>query len=173
MKRNLFSLALIVGLATISNAQVGVNTDTPASTLDVSVKRNGTTLDNSQTYGLQAPRLTRTELTNITATYGQNQRGALIYVTDISGGNATGQRINVTAIGYYYFDGTVWQALKGSMSSQTEPWRVATTTNEATLNTQDIYQDASIGIGDFSTSAPQAALHIRGTGDSSDNIIQE
>ena len=168
MKKNLFSLALIVGLTTITNAQVGINTDTPSSTLDVSVKGTGATFDNSQTYGLQAPRLTRAELTNISATYGQNQRGALIYVTDITGGNVTGQRVNVTAIGYYYFDGTVWKALK-----ETEPWRVADSSTEATKNDQNIYQNARVGIGNFLESSPETAFHILGTGGANDNLTFE
>jgi hypothetical protein len=67
--------------------------------------------NNTQTFGLQAPRLTRAELTANTATYGSNQTGALIYITDVTGGDTAGQRINVTATGYYYFDGTVWQRL--------------------------------------------------------------
>src|SRR5690606_17290534 len=44
----------------------------------------------------------------------------------------------------------------------TEPWRVATTTNEATANTENIYQDANVGIGDFSAAAPIAKLDVRG-----------
>lgn len=94
-------------------AQVGINTASPKTTLDVSATRDtsGVITNNTQTFGLQAPRLTRAELTANTATYGTNQTGALIYITDVTGGDATGQRINVTAMGYYYFDGTVWQRL--------------------------------------------------------------
>lgn len=96
-----------------SFAQVGINTASPKTTLDVSATRDtsGLITNNTQTFGLQAPRLTRAELTANTATYGINQTGALIYITDVTGGDATGQRINVTAMGYYYFDGTVWQRL--------------------------------------------------------------
>ncbi|MCS4300984.1 hypothetical protein [Chryseobacterium sp. BIGb0232] len=105
-----FSAILISGFAF---AQVGFNTNVPKTTVDVSAKRDGSGVitDNTQTFGLQAPRLTRAELTVNTATYNSNQQGALIYITDVTGGDATGQRINVTAMGYYYFDGTVWQRL--------------------------------------------------------------
>ena len=105
-----FSAIFISG---ISFAQVGINTSSPKTTLDVSATRDNSGLitNNTQTFGLQAPRLTRAELTANTATYGSDQTGALIYITDITGGDATGQRINVTATGYYYFDGTVWQRL--------------------------------------------------------------
>ncbi|SDJ09478.1 hypothetical protein [Chryseobacterium jejuense] len=105
-----FSAILISGF---SLAQVGINTTLPKTTMDVSAKRDtsGLITDNTQTYGLQAPRLTRAELTALTATYGSDQRGALVYITDVTGGDATGQRINVTAMGYYYFDGAVWERL--------------------------------------------------------------
>ncbi|WP_160137493.1 hypothetical protein [Chryseobacterium sp. c4a] len=105
-----FSALFIAGF---SFAQVGLNTSVPKTTMDVSAKRDtsGLITDNTQTYGLQAPRLTRAELTANTGTYGSNQVGALIYITDVTGGNATGQRILVNAIGYYYFDGSVWQRL--------------------------------------------------------------
>ncbi|KAB1231399.1 hypothetical protein [Chryseobacterium viscerum] len=105
-----FSAILITGF---SFAQVGFNTTSPKTTVDVSAKRDtsGLIADNAQTFGLQAPRLTRAELTANTATYSSDQSGALIYITDVTGGDTTGQRINVTAMGYYYFDGAVWQRL--------------------------------------------------------------
>ncbi|SIS76304.1 hypothetical protein [Chryseobacterium gambrini] len=91
-------------------AQVGINTTDPRGTLDiVGVANSLTTID-----GVIAPRLTRAQLTakgNIL--YGTNQIGAIIYVTDISGGDTSSQRINITQIGYYYFDGALWQFIQG------------------------------------------------------------
>ncbi|PWW20389.1 hypothetical protein [Chryseobacterium sp. AG844] len=112
MKTKFTHLTAIL-ISGVSFSQVGINTASPKTTLDVSATRDtsGLITNNSQTFGLQAPRLTRAELTANTATYGINQTGALIYITDVTGGDATGQRINVTAMGYYYFDGTVWQRL--------------------------------------------------------------
>ncbi len=108
-----FTQLCAVLISAFSFAQVGFNTTSPKTTVDVSAKRDtsGLITDNTQTYGLQAPRLTRAELTANTATYGSNQTGALVYITDVTGGDTAGQRINVTAMGYYYFDGTVWQRL--------------------------------------------------------------
>lgn len=109
MTRKAILLSLLIsGLTT---AQVGVNIAEPNTTLDVSAKRNSANVltDTAQTYGLQAPRLTRAELASLTAPYGTNQNGALVYITDITGGDALGQRINVNTIGYYYFDGALWQ----------------------------------------------------------------
>ncbi len=112
MRKNLTTL-LTVALLTASSdifAQttgVGVNTTTPNSTLDVNGKLGVADID-----GLQAPRLTRTQLSaKGDSLYGADQKGALIYITDISTGNNTGPRTNIDSIGYYYFDGTVWQKL--------------------------------------------------------------
>lgn len=131
-------------LSTIAYSQVGVNTEVPKTTLDVTAKRDiaGNITDNTQLIGLQAPRLTRAELTANTATYGTDQKSALVYITDVSGGNVSGQRINVTAVGYYYFDGSLWQAI-----------RPATFTADVRrIGTNHISEDA--GVGSNGTSIP-------------------
>lgn len=84
---------------------VGVNTTAPKTTMDVAARLGSTDAD-----GLQAPRVTRAQLTAKGNTiYGTEQTGALIYITDISGGDTSSQRANITAPGYYYFDGSLWQ----------------------------------------------------------------
>lgn len=110
MKKNVTTLLTAVLLAASSGifaqtAGVGINTTTPNSTLDVNGK-----LGTADPDGFQAPRLTRTQLSSKgDALYGADQKGALIYITDISSGNNTGPRVNIDAIGYYYFDGALWQ----------------------------------------------------------------
>ncbi|WP_160138493.1 hypothetical protein [Chryseobacterium sp. c4a] len=102
--------------------QIGVNTPTPQTTMDISAKRDasGNITDNTQLIGLQAPHVTRAELSANTAPYGSGQEGALVYITDISGGNTNSPRTNITTIGYYYFDGTLWQKINMSASDN---WR--------------------------------------------------
>jgi len=166
MKKNYLSIAFIAfGLA---SGQVGINTDSPKTTLDVNAKRDpsGIITDNSQYIGLQSPRLTRAELTNNTATYGTDQTAALVYVTDVSGGDTNIPRNFVDAPGYYYFDGVLWQKFIGGASSSngTEPWRVRTTTMEATLNTQDIYQKGNVAVG---TNQGVGTFHVDASKDNS------
>ena len=109
MKKFLFPLFSVIlfsnAVAQSYNNRVGINTTTPQTTLDVTAPN-----DNSHIAGIQAPRLTREELTaKGDSLYGEDQKGTLIYITDVSRGNATGQRVVVTEPGYYYFDGSLWQ----------------------------------------------------------------
>ncbi|MFP3733126.1 hypothetical protein SB690_20410, partial [Bacillus sp. SIMBA_006] len=58
MKKQIIFLNLL--LSTYSYSQVGINTENPKSTLDVSIRKDTSgKIDNLQTYGLQPPRLTR------------------------------------------------------------------------------------------------------------------
>ena len=105
---------LLVGMSCASLAfsqtketkgSVGVNTNTPKSTLDVNAKdKNSTT----EIVGLQIPRTTRAEITAKNSLYGNNQIGAMIYVTDISGGDAdeSSPRKYMTKTGVYQLTNT-------------------------------------------------------------------
>jgi hypothetical protein len=52
---------------------------------------------------------------------------------------------------------------KISQSPYLEPWQVGNSTTLASLNTQKIYQNGYVGIGDFSASNPLTNLDIRGS----------
>lgn len=164
MKKSLIAVFSLIGISAFSQTgRVGINTETPQTTLDISGKKdtNGDLLPTDMT-GLQAPRLTRAELTaKGDALYGTNQKGTLIYITDISGGDFLSQRINITSVGYYYFDGTEWK--KMSASSAIEPWYVQGGTNQATSNADHIYQNGRVGIGNFATASnPLKQLEVKG-----------
>ena len=91
-----------------ATAQVTIGSgDLPAATLDVvATKTDGTTAE-----GIIAPRLTLAQLKAADAQYLAAQTGTVVYVTDATGGT-TAKTVNVTAVGYYYFDGSVWQTVK-------------------------------------------------------------
>lgn len=117
MKIMKVSLILISACLSVSLAfgQVGVNTQNPQSTLDVSA-------DNSiVAAGIIAPRQTCQQLIAKAAGYTVNQKGAIVYVTDISGGTSTATA-NITEIGYYYFDGMLWQPFSSSSSGSPDNW---------------------------------------------------
>ncbi len=136
-------------------AQVG-NTVNPKATLDITKKNDVSAID-----GVLPPRLTRAELTaKGEGLYGADQNGLIVYITDVTRGNASSQRRNIDEIGYYYFDApsNVWKKVN------TIPWKIigATTTTQATLNTQNIYQNANVAIGDYSTTAATEKLDVNG-----------
>ncbi|PXV68046.1 hypothetical protein CLV62_10276 [Dysgonomonas alginatilytica] len=82
-------------------AQVGVNTETPAATLEVVAGSTGATTAE----GFIAPRLTGDQLAGKNAQYAAAQNGAIVYVTDVPAAPA-GKTIGITASGYYYYDAT-------------------------------------------------------------------
>ncbi len=137
MKKALFTATILA--SAISFAQVGINTATPKATLDVVAAPS----DITKTDGLIAPRITGNELKTKDALYTAIQTGAIIYAT-AAASPVTSKTINVTAIGYYYFDGSIWQKLK---DSYVEPWVDISTNVPATSNTQNIYQTGKVSIG--------------------------
>jgi hypothetical protein len=99
--KNLFTL-LVFSLALSTHAQVGIGTVTPTATLDV-VAANPTGLT-TDVDGVLVPRVTRERARAMAAV----PTSTLIYVTEVATGTATGTAINITTIGFYYFDGAAW-----------------------------------------------------------------
>lgn len=150
--------------------RVGINTPEPKTTLDVSGKKDdlGNLLTTDVT-GLQPPRLTRAELTDKgDDLYSYDQQGALVYITDISGGDDLTQRVNITATGYYYFDGELWQEVR------IEPWNNVATKKPASKNTQDIYQMGRVSVGTNNNNGSKFNVLVTGqeTNFSETNSIQ-
>ena len=105
MKISVITMAACL-LSISAFGQVGINTQTPAATLDVTARTTGTSTTTAE--GLIAPRLTITDLNAKASAYGAAQAGSLIYVTDAANGIPAGQTANINAAGYYFFDGTGW-----------------------------------------------------------------
>ena len=118
MKKFLLTAIMLVGLSALSKAQqgrVGINTTTPAATLDVVAN----TTDNARPDALLVPRMTRAQLLAKDAAYTSAQNGALAFVTTIDG-TATPKTTNVTAVGFYYYDGqttNTWITVGGGGTS--------------------------------------------------------
>ncbi|HBV16409.1 MAG TPA: hypothetical protein DEB71_13840 [Chryseobacterium carnipullorum] len=106
MKNRLFMIAAMA-LSFGADAQVGINTNQPQASLDVV----GFPLNTNKLDGIIAPRISVSQLT--AKTYTTAQTGALVYVTAIDAAPAV-QTVNVTASGYYYFDGSLWQKQTGT-----------------------------------------------------------
>lgn len=111
MKKHLL-LAVLMS-APIFYAQVGINTTTPRATLDISPRNtNGTTAE-----GVIAPRLTGNQLSAADAKYTASHAGVIVYATSAPSPLTT-KTANVTAPGYYYFDGSIWHGM-GAQSTTT------------------------------------------------------
>ncbi len=169
---------LLLGFAFVcsTHAQVGINTESPNATMDIVAGKT----DDTTAEGIIAPKLTLAQLAAKDAKYTANyQTGTIIYVTDVSG-TTTAKTVNVTTIGYYYFDGTVWKAFNTD-SSSANAWTLTgnTGTSPATnyIGTSDasdlvvktsaaerirVAANGNVGIG---TNSPNNILHIKATSD--------
>ncbi|MCS3530966.1 hypothetical protein [Chryseobacterium sp. JUb7] len=131
MVKKLFVDMRIVSLITLASstfsfAQIGLNTQSPASTFDVQVKN----ANNPQSLeGIIAPRLLGSQLS--AKTYTTAQTGAIVYITDASA-TLTGQTINVNGDGYYYFDGVVWRRMLTTIANNS--WLLADTSLSSSIN---------------------------------------
>ncbi|SHK63453.1 hypothetical protein [Chryseobacterium polytrichastri] len=116
-----FVLASMTALTKAQQGRVGINTTTPAATLDVVAN----TTDATRPDALLVPRMARTQLYAKDAAYTAAQNGALAFVTAIDG-TATAKTANVTATGFYYYDGTnnVWTAVGGGGAATPQRYEV-------------------------------------------------
>ncbi|WP_449400176.1 hypothetical protein [Chryseobacterium wanjuense] len=124
--RKIFCSFLLIPF--IYHAQLGINTANPTSTLDITAKNPTGAI--ASVDGLVIPRVDRLRAQTMTAA--SITPSTLVYISDISTGTASGTTVDVTAIGFYYFNGTKWVALITSPTNN--DWHLAgnTATNPAT-----------------------------------------
>ncbi|WP_426478149.1 hypothetical protein ACP3T3_01330 [Chryseobacterium sp. CBSDS_008] len=94
---------LPVFLGALCYGQVGINSVTPKSTLDITSK----TTDGSASEGLIIPRVTGNalKLAETATVYGADQDATLVFVTvEPDPANRTGQVEGMDSRGFYYFD---------------------------------------------------------------------
>ncbi|MBT2622916.1 MULTISPECIES: hypothetical protein [Chryseobacterium] len=118
MRKNLWTAIMLISFAMLSKAQnkgVGINTITPAATLDVVAS----TTDKTMPDAVLVPRMTAQELAAKDAVYIAAQNGALVFVT--SGVGTTDKTGNITGAGFYYYDNTssTWKTLGGGGTTPT------------------------------------------------------
>jgi hypothetical protein len=164
--KNILTIVVMLISMTIY-AQVGINNTSPKATLDITSKTSGTRPE-----GLIIPQLSGDNIHTATANavYGAAQKGLIVYASSADT-NPTGAMANITAAGYYYFDGGAWQRiLETSSGDNTNDGWVNDTTNSMVklgakadgtaraAGTDFIVKDNGyVGIG---ITSPKAALHM-------------
>lgn len=111
MKKRIIIISALISFS-FACAQVGVNTASPKATFDITAK-NPTGIV-SAAEGLLVPRVDRQKAQSMTGVV----TSTLIYVNNIASGAQTGTAINIDAVGYYYFDGTVWAKISTGNSGK-------------------------------------------------------
>ncbi|MFS4470772.1 hypothetical protein [Chryseobacterium sp. T20] len=92
-------------------SQIGINTGSPAATLDIRAKNatgTSTSID-----GVLITRVDRQRVQSMTGI----PVSTLVYVNSIATGSQTGTAVNIDTVGYYYYDGTSWVKLHNPTNS--------------------------------------------------------
>ncbi|GGE45285.1 hypothetical protein GCM10010832_26520 [Psychroflexus planctonicus] len=112
-KKNMKPLYILLILSLLSfgvvNAQVGIGTTNPKTTLHVEGNPTNTTTAD----GVRAPVLSLGQLDAKIAAYGTDQDGVIIYINDVSAGSTETETANITETGYYHYNASndVWKAM--------------------------------------------------------------
>ncbi|MDR4891132.1 MULTISPECIES: hypothetical protein [unclassified Chryseobacterium] len=105
MKKKLLPLAIVLLGFCKAYSQMGINTASPAATLDINAKK--ATGTSTSVDGVLITRLDRQRAQSMTGV----PASTLIYVNSIATGSQAGTAVNIDAVGYYYYDGTAWVKL--------------------------------------------------------------
>lgn len=135
-------------------AQVGVNTSAPQTTLDVRGK-NDTTPNGVSTPGAVDPKdgVLVPRVTDLTANGTVN--GQLVYLVQNAGSFNKG---------FYYWDSTKWTSFGGSSSTAATEWYLAGgTTDAAGDKTGAVYRTGNIGVGANTTPNAYTMLDVSST----------
>lgn len=166
--KNIITLAATLFSLTVF-AQVGINNNAPKATLDITAQ----TTNGSKPEGLLAPRLTGDQIQAGDAQYTAAQKGLIIYATSAPTA-PSGKTANMTAEGYYFFDGSVWQKLGGAGDTTDDAWINDTGNTMVKVGTKAdgtaraagtdvvVKDNGAVGIG-TSTPNASAALDITST----------
>ncbi len=88
-------------------SQIGIGNTDPKSTLDITATNATGTTTNVD--GIIIPRVTRERAQSMTAA--NIATATMIYINEVVTGSTTGTTANVTAIGFYFFNGTTWEKI--------------------------------------------------------------
>lgn len=136
--RNIATLMILTLAGTVAKAQV---VEQKVGDNNLIMNQNAVLEIESSNRGLLLPRLALTA-TDAFAPLTAHVEGMTVYNTATAGTGAT-----AVTPGYYYNDGTQWVRVATGADAKTEPWFVQNTANEATANTDNIYQQGKVAVG--------------------------
>lgn len=127
-------------ISSLAFSQVGINTSTPAATLDITSSNNATTPD-----GILTVRLTEAALRSKNHLYNLPQHSTVVYVTDVDPTDAqnpiTGKTEYIKAPGFYYYNAYLEKWLNFNMPKFFYMPSVAITPNMAPqINLYNLYK---------------------------------
>ncbi len=131
MKKIVSTLSLF--LISYMSGQVGINTNTPKSTLDISKSATATP------DGLLTVRMTGTELAAKDNLYGADQNATVVYVTAVPG-TSTSKTSNITTPGFYFYNSSISKWVGLSMPKFFYMPSILFDTTTLGAKTKDLYQ---------------------------------
>jgi hypothetical protein len=119
IKLLLTAFIILFSIVTV-RSQVGIGNTDPKATLDITAANATGTTTNVD--GILIPRVTRERAQSMTST----PTSTIIYINEVVTGSATATTINVTSVGFYFFNGSVWEKLGSGVSND---WSITGNTN--------------------------------------------
>lgn len=147
---NKFFFISIFFLAATYKSQVGINSSTPKSTLDL----NKSSLPNNPD-GFLTVRLTGNELVTKNALYGVDQNSNVVYVTTVPS-TVTAKTSNITVPGFYYYNNSLSKWINLTLPKFFYMPSILFDTTVMGAKTKDLYQlyyDQFTSPAKFSTGA--------------------
>lgn len=111
MKKRIIIISALISFS-FAYAQVAVNATSPKATFDITAKNPTGILSTAE--GLLIPRVDRQKAQSMAGVV----TSTLIYVNNVGSGSQTGTAVNIDAVGYYYFDGTLWTKMSSGSSGK-------------------------------------------------------
>ncbi|UYW01647.1 hypothetical protein K5I29_01600 [Flavobacterium agricola] len=144
LKLIIFTIFIQAGIV---YGQVGINTTNPKATLEVAHDLSNTKV----APGIIAPKLTLQELITKSDLYGPEQKGTIIYVSDVENApeHSKTKFNGIESDGYYYFNGISWELFVSTQNIEIpeEPWKADVTGVDATTFSENIVHGGQVGLG--------------------------
>ena len=142
---------------------MGINTEAPKSTLDVVFN---STNPSAPPPGFIAPRVSLDYVLDNISHFTMEQKGTIIYFIDVETSikpNIYSSTFSIKKDGYYYFDGINWAQFvtPTEVIIPAEPWKISGEGVDAVKNTDNIVQNAQVGVGFANELDPTAQFEVR------------